>query len=335
MKRRLGVMVLILLILMGVLSSCRQPEDDLEPIVLSEVIHSIFYAPQYIALNKGFFTEEGLRVTLETAQGADKGAAAILSGSAHVALFGSEQAVYATKQGASNPIIAFAACTQRDGSFLVGRQTDPDFSWADTAGKVIIGGRKGGIPQLVLEWILKANNVEPFEDVEIIQSIALNATAQAFREGTGDYVQLWEPSPSILEKDGSGAIVAALGEGSGLLPYTTFHATKSFIEQRPDVLQKFTNAIYKAQLWMQEHSPAEIAEALAPSFADTSLEILTTVVQRYQELDAWASNPILPQEWFDQLQRIMIEGGELDTPVDYHLIVNTEFAEEAVRTIQR
>ncbi len=327
--------MLILLILMGVLSSCRQPEDDLEPIVLSEVIHSIFYAPQYIALNKGFFTEEGLRVTLETAQGADKGAAAILSGSAHVALFGSEQAVYATKQGASNPIIAFAACTQRDGSFLVGRQTDPDFSWADTAGKVIIGGRKGGIPQLVLEWILKANNVEPFEDVEIIQSIALNATAQAFREGTGDYVQLWEPSPSILEKDGSGAIVAALGEGSGLLPYTTFHATKSFIEQRPDVLQKFTNAIYKAQLWMQEHSPAEIAEALAPSFADTSLEILTTVVQRYQELDAWASNPILPQEWFDQLQRIMIEGGELDTPVDYHLIVNTEFAEEAVRTIQR
>lgn len=335
-SRMITVAVVLLIAIAGTIGyfALNKPDEPLEEVVLSEVIHSIFYTPQYVALHKGFFTEEGLNVSLEVAQGADKGAAAILSGSAHIALFGSEQAVYATKQGASNPIIAFAALTQRDGSFLVGRQADPDFQWADTAEKVIIGGRKGGVPQMVLEWILKQNGVQPFTDVEIIQSIALNATAQAFKEGTGDYVQLWEPAPSILEQAKAGTIVASLGEGSGLLPYTTFHATASFIKERPETLQKFTNAIYRAQLWVQSHTPTEVAAVIAPSFPDTDQAILATVIQRYQNLDIWASNPVLPEAWFDQLQTIMITAGELDAPVDYDLIVNTTFANKAVSNIK-
>lgn len=337
MKAGKLMIALLLFLIIGSVSGCtsgQAPEDKLQRVVLSEVIHSIFYCPQYVALHNGFFTEEGLDVALEVAQGADKGAAAILSGSAQFALFGSEQAVYATKQGASNPIIAFAACTQRDGSFLVGRVAEPYFRWRDAAGKVIIGGRKGGVPQMVLEWNLKQDGIKPFEDLEMIQSIALDATALAFREGTGDYVQLWEPAPSILEKDQAGVIVAALGEGSGLLPYTTFHATANYIKENPETVQKFTNAIYRAQLWMQSHSPREIAEVIAPSFPDADLDILTTVIERYQELDAWASDPIIPKEWFDQLQRIMIEAGELDEPVEYERIANTDFAQEAVQTIE-
>lgn len=336
MKGRIWIVAVLLIAIVGTAAFfvLNKQDDPLEEVVLSEVIHSVFYTPQYVALHNGFFTDEGLNVSLEVAQGADKGAAAILSGSAHVALFGSEQAVYATKQGASNPIIAFAALTQRDGSFLVGRAAEPNFDWANIGGKVIIGGRKGGVPQMVLEWILKQNEVEPFADVEIIQSIALNATAQAFKEGTGDYVQLWEPSPSILEQAQAGTIVASLGEGSGLLPYTTFHATASFIKERPETLQKFTNAIYRAQLWVQNHTAQEIAAAIAPSFPDTDLSILATVIGRYQELDIWASNPALPDEWFDQLQQIMIAAGELDTPVDYDLIVNTTFANQAIKTIK-
>lgn len=337
MKGRILVIAALLLVMLGSLAGCKPreaTEDELQRVVLSEVIHSIFYCPQYVAIHNGFFKDEGLDVVLEVAQGADKGAAAILSGSAQFALFGSEQAVYATKQGASNPIIAFAACTQRDGSFLVGRVEEPDFRWRDTAGKVIIGGRKGGVPQMVLEWNLKQDGIVPFQDVEIIQSIALDATALAFKEGTGDYVQLWEPSPSILEQENAGVIVAALGEGSGLLPYTTFHATANYIKENPDTVQKFTNAIYRAQLWMQSHTPREIAEVIAPAFPDANMDILTTVIERYQKLDAWASNPVIPEAWFDQLQRIMIEAGELDEPVEYSRIANTDFAEEAVKTIR-
>ncbi len=337
MTRRLWILALVVVVALAGTAGwlfMRTEGKPLEDIVLSEVIHSIFYTPQYVALHKNFFVEEGLNVRLDVAQGADKGAAALLSGSAQFALFGAEQAVYATKQGASNPIVAFAILTQRDGSFLVGRQEEPEFDWAKVGGKTIIGGRKGGVPQMVLEWILKQNEVTPFEDVDVIQNIALNATAQAFKEGTGDYVQLWEPGPTLLEQANAGKIVASLGASSGKLPYTVFHATGKYIKENPKTVQKFTNAIYRAQLWVQANSAQEIAQTIAPSFPDTDLELIAQVVQRYKDLDIWASDPILEEELLDHLQDVMIEAGELDGKVNYDDIVNTTFAEKAVKTVK-
>lgn len=337
MTRRFWIFALVVVVALAGTAgwlSMRNRDKSMEDIVLSEVIHSIFYTPQYVALHKNFFADEGLNVRLDVAQGADKGAAALLSGSAQFALFGAEQAVYANKQGASNPIIAFAILTQRDGSFLVGREEEPNFSWAELGGKTIIGGRKGGVPQMVLEWILKEHGVEPFEDIEIIQNIALNATAQAFKEGTGDYVQLWEPAPTLLEQANAGKIVASLGASSGKLPYTVYHATGRYIKEHPKTVQKFTDAIHKAQIWVQEHSAQEIAEAIAPSFPDTSTELIAQVVQRYKDLDIWAKNPVLEEELLDHLQEIMIVAGELDSKVNYTEIVDTSFAEKAVRTVR-
>ena len=336
MKGRLLVVILMIVIVIAGTASwfiLNRQDPPLEDLILSEPIHSIFYAPQYVALHKNFFTYEGLNIRLQVAQGADQGAAALLSGSAQVALFGPEQAIYATDQG--DPLlIAFAMLTERDGSFLVGRTAEPEFSWSSLAGKTIVGGRKGGMPEMVLEWILKENEVLPFQDVKIIQDISLSATAQAFREGTGDYAQLWEPSATILEQAGAGQIVASLGKESGTLPYTVFHATAEYVKDHPKTLQKFTNAIYRAQLWMKSHSAEEIAKAIAPSFPDADITSIASVVQRYQKLVVWADDPTLRPELFDHLQEIMTAAGELTTKVNYETIVNTAFAEKTIKTIK-
>ncbi|MBS3873012.1 MAG: ABC transporter substrate-binding protein [Firmicutes bacterium] len=332
MSRRLLAVFALCTMLLGSLAlvAC-QRRVEVRDIVLSEVIHSIFFAPQYVALHKGFFMDEGLNVRLEVAGGADRGAAALLSGSAHIALFGTEAAIYTFKQGAANPIVAFAQLTQRDGSFLVGRNADPDFTWEDVRGKTIIGGRRGGVPQMVLEHILRRHNITPQVDVTIIQNIGLGATAAAFREGTGDFVQLWEPTASTLIAAGTGNIVTALGEYSGKLPYTVFHATQSFIKENPAVLEQFTRAIYRAQRYVAENEAEVVARAIAPSFPEMTLEQMTAIIARYQALDIWAASPLVQSEAVDHLQNIMIEAGELDTKVPFTQVVNNTFAERAMR----
>ena len=331
--RRLLVLVLILTIgVSGVMLTACHKETKTTDIVLSEVIHSIFYTPQYVALHKGLFAEEGLNVRLDVANGADKGAAALLSGSAQVALFGSEAAVYTWTQGAADPIVAFAQLTQKDGSFLVGRTASPDFDWSDVRGKTIIGGRKGGVPQMVLEYILKKNDIVPGKDVEIIQNIGLTATAAAFKEGTGDYLQVWEPGASLLAQDGAGHIVAALGSDSGILPYTVFHATESYIEKNPDVIESFTKAIYKAQTWVETANAADIADVIAPAFPEMDVELMTSIIQKYKDLGIWASDPIMEQSTLDHLQNLMINAGELTDKVPFGSVVNTEVAEGVVRS---
>lgn len=339
--KKVSVLLVILLVVSLLLTStgCSTKTDvpareDLIKLRLSEVIRSMFYAPQYVAISKGFFREEGLDVTLSTAWGADKGAAALISRSADVALFGPEAAIYVTARGAENPIIAFAQLTSKDGSFLVGRKPEPDFKWENVKGKVIIGGRKGGVPQMTLEYVLKKHGIEPFVDVEIIQNIHLAATAGAFKAGTGDYVQLWQPGPALLEAEGAGYAVASLGEAAGPCPYTVFHATAEFIEENPEIIQKFTNAIYRAMLWVEAHSPEEVAEAIAMFFPDVSHEIITKTIQVYKDLEIWAPNPILMEESLDRLQDIMILAGELEQKVPYEKVVNTTFAEQAMATVK-
>lgn len=332
MTRRLFAVFALCAMLLGSLAlvAC-QRRVELRDIVLSEVIHSIFFAPQYVALHQGFFMDEGLNVRLEVAGGADRGAAALLSGSAHIALFGTEAAIYTWKQGAANPIVAFAQLTQRDGSFLVGRTATADFTWDDVRGKTIIGGRRGGVPQMVLENILRRHNITPQEDVTIIQNIGLGATAAAFREGTGDFVQLWEPTASTLVGAGTGSIVTALGKYSGKLPYTVFHATQSFIRENPEVLEQFARAIYRAQRFVNENEADVVARVIAPSFPEMTIEQMTAIIARYQELEIWAPTPIVSSEAVDNLQNIMIEAGELTTKVPFANVVNNSFAERAVR----
>ncbi|NLP18708.1 MAG: ABC transporter substrate-binding protein [Firmicutes bacterium] len=332
--------ILVLLLLLGLLftgSGCtsqtqvpEEGEGELIKLRLSEVIRSMFYAPQYVAISKGFFRDEGLDITLGTAWGADMGAAALISKTADVALFGPEAAIYICAQGAENPIIAFAQLTSKDGSFLVGREPEPDFEWENVKGKVIIGGRKGGVPQMTLEYALKKNGIEPFVDVDIIQNIHLSATAGAFSGGTGDYVQLWQPGPAVLEDEGVGYTVASLGAATGLCPNTVFHATENFIEENPEIIKKFTTAVYKAMLWVEENPAPEVADAIEMFFPDTGHEIITKTIEVYKGLDIWAPNPILQKESLDRLQDIMILAGELEEKVPYEKVVNTTFAQEVM-----
>jgi NitT/TauT family transport system substrate-binding protein len=313
------------------MTACQKKTPEVKiPVRLSEVIHSVFYAPQYIALHKGFFEKAGLEVTMNNAWGADKGAAALLGGTADVGLFGPEQAVYSGQQGAKDPIVAFAQCTQKDGSFLVGRKPEPNFKWSELKGTTIIGGRKGGVPEMNLEYQLRHSGVEPFKDVEIIQNIQLSATAAAFAQGTGDYVQVWEPSPTILEREGQGYVVAPLAD-SGLVPYTVFHALKSTIDKNPEMIQRFTDAIYEAQKWVYNNDAKTVAEVLAPEFPDITMEDLIKVVQRYKDLEIWAHTPVFTESNYNRLVTIMKEAGELTADVPYKQVVTTEFADKSVK----
>lgn len=323
--------VLIVLTSLAILSTgCTKKE--LTTVRLNEVVRSIFYAPQYVAINKGFFEEQGLSIDLTTGQGADKTMTALLSGQCDIGFAGPEAVIYVYNQGKEDHAVLFAQLTQRDGSFLVARNNEPEFKWENTRGKVIIGGRPGGVPEMTLEHVLKKYGVIPGKDVEIITNLQFTATAGAFSSGTGDYVALFEPTASMLEKENAGKIVSSIGEESGLVAYTAYFTTKSMMEKNPELVQKFTNAFYKGQLWVKEHSAEEIAKEIKPFFPDAEDGILVTVINRYKDINAWCENPIMNPEALELLQIIMQEAGELDKKVEYEKIVTQEFAKKAMET---
>jgi len=330
---KVSILLLILALVLGTLSGCSS-DKELVTIKLNEVVRSIFYAPHYVAISKGFFEEEGLKIELTTGQGADKTMTALLSGQADIGFAGPEATIYVYNQGKEDHAIVFAQLTQTDGSFLVGRQPEPNFKWENLKGKTIIGGRPGGVPQMTLEYVLREHGIDPLEDVELITNLQFTATAGAFAGGMGDYVALFEPTGSMLEAEGAGAVVASLGRAGGFIAYTAYCALGSYIEENPEIIQKFTNAIYKGQIWVQQHSSEEIAAAVQPFFPDTDLNLLTTVVDRYKEQDSWCTNPVIIPETLDRLQDIMETAGELEKRVPYDRIVTNEFAEEAVRIIK-
>ncbi|HPT92006.1 MAG TPA: ABC transporter substrate-binding protein [Acetivibrio sp.] len=318
---------------MLVLSLAGCQKSEYKTVRLSEVTRSVFYAPQYVALNLGFFEEEGLKIDLTTGQGADKVMTSVLSGQADIGFSGPEAAIYVYNEGKQDHAVVFAQLTKRDGSFLVGRKPEPDFKWSNVRDKTIIGGRKGGVPEMTLEYVLKKNNLIPGVDVYVDTSVQFALMAGAFTGGQGDYVTLFEPVASTLEKEGKGYIVASIGEESGEIPYTAYYASKSYIEKNKDVIQKFTNAIYKGQMWVDSHTPEEIAEVIQPSFPDSDLETLTTVAKRYKETDAWSKDPVLKSESLQLLQKVMSLAGELEKEAPYEAIVTTEFAEKAIESI--
>ena len=307
-------------------------EEKLTKVTLNEVAHSIFYAPQYVAIEEGYFAEEGLDLTLVTGFGADKVLTALISGEADIGFMGAEASIYAYQEGATDPAVNFAQLTQRAGNFLVAREEMKDFKWEDLKGKKVLGGRKGGMPEMVFEYILKKNGIDPQKDLTIDQSIDFGSTAAAF---TGDdsaaYTVEFEPSATILEKEGAGYVVASLGEASGYVPYTSYSAKTSYIKENPEIIQKFTNALQKGMDYVQSHTPEEIAEVIAPQFQETDLETITTIVKRYYDQDTWKENLIFEKESFELLQDILEDAGELSERAKYEELVQTEYAKNAVK----
>ena len=307
-------------------------EKELTKVTLNEVAHSIFYAPQYVAIEEGYFAEEGLDLTLVTGFGADKTMTAVISGEADIGFMGAEASIYAFQEGATDPVVNFAQLTQRAGNFLVAREEMPDFTWDGLRDKKVLGGRKGGMPEMVFEYILKNHGIDPEADLEIDQSIDFGSTAAAF---TGDmsaaFTVEFEPSATALEKEGAGYVVASLGVDSGYVPYTSYSAKTSFLDENPQVIQSFTNALQRGMDYVQSHSPEEIAQVIAPQFPETDLETLTTIVTRYYEQDTWKENLVFEKDSFELLQDILESAGELAERVDYEQLVTTEFAKAAVK----
>ena len=298
-------------------------------VVLNEVAHSIFYAPMYVAIEEGYFDEEGVDLELVTGFGADKTMTAVISGSADIGFMGSEASIYTYNEGANDYVVNFAQLTQRAGNFLVAREEMPDFTWEDIKGKNVLGGRKGGMPEMVFEYILKENGIDPAQDVNIDQSIDFGSTAAAFAEEKGDFTVEFEPGATSLEKEGKGYVVASLGTDSGYVPYTAFSAKQSYIKDNPEVIQGFTNALQKGMDYVRNHTPAEIAEVIAPQFPETEMDTLTTIVERYYNQDTWKENLIFEESSFDLLQNILEDSGVLEKRVPYGDLVTAEFAQKA------
>ncbi|CUH93131.1 putative binding protein YtlA [Herbinix luporum] len=319
-------MVMMTLLLTG----CKGRGDLIE-ITLNEVAHSIFYAPMYVAFEEGYFEEEGLKVNLVNGLGANKTMTSVLSGESEIGFMGAEASIYVYNQGAEDYVVNFAQLTQRAGNFLVSRDMAEDFKWENIKGKTVLGGRKGGMPQMVFEYILKKQGIDPQKDLNIIQNIDFGLTSQAFASGQGDYTIEFEPAATALELEGVGKVVASLGVESGMVPYTAFSARKSYIEKNPDVIQKFTNAIQKGMEFVQNHTPEEIAKAIAPKFKETDIKTLILLVTRYYEQDTWKDNLIFEEASLNLLQDILYEAGELEKRVPYEDIVNTEFAQKAIK----
>ena len=305
-------------------------DKTLSKVTLNEVAHSIFYAPQYVAIEEGYFEEEGLDLTLVTGFGADKVLTALISGEADIGFMGAEASIYAYQEGATDPAVNFAQLTQRAGNFLVAREEMPDFTWDDLKGKKVLGGRKGGMPEMVFEYILKNNGLDPETDLTIDQSIDFGSTAAAFTGDTSaDFTVEFEPSATLLEQEGTGYVVASLGTDSGYVPYTSYSAKASFLEDHPKTIQKFTNALQKGMDYISTHSPEEIATVIAPQFPETDLATVTAIVTRYYQQDTWKDNLIFNEESFQLLQDILQDAGELSRRTEYTDLVTTSFAQKA------
>lgn len=344
MKKRLLACALAAVFTLALLAGCSRksespgPEDagqkeetGLTEVTLNEVAHSIFYAPMYAAVEEGYFAEEGINLDLVCGFGADKTMTAVISGEADIGFMGSEASIYTYNEGATDYVVNFAQLTQRAGNFLVAREEMPDFRWEDLKGSVVLGGRKGGMPEMVFEYILKQNGIDPETDLEINQNIDFGSTAAAFAEGQGEFTVEFEPGATTLESEGKGYVVASLGEDSGYVPYTAFSAKKSFIDENPEIIQGFTNALQKGMDYVQTHSPEEIAEVIEPQFPETDLETITTIVTRYYDQDTWKSNLIFEESSFDLLQDILESAGELAMRAPYEDLVTTEFAARAAQ----
>lgn len=314
----------ILLIALASLWNFDSKNKDLTKLKVAEVAHTIFYAPQYAAISQGFFEEEGLDIELILTPGADKVAAAVLSGDAQIGFSGSEATIYVYNGGEKDYLKTFAQLTQKDGSFLVSREKINNFTLDDLIGKTVVGGRKGGMPEMTFEWALREHGINPVKDVDIDTSIAFAAMSGAFIGGTGDFVTLFEPNALQIEQQGIGYVVASIGELGGVVPYTSYSARTSYIEENPEIIEKFTRAIQKGLDYVHSHTDEEVANAIQNEFPDTSKNDLIGVIKRYRSIEAWPKTTTFSKESFDHLQTIMMSSNELDEKVPFEKLIYTK-----------
>lgn len=331
MKKIVSIVLAVSMLAVCVTGCKTTARKQLKPLVLNEVAHSIFYAPQYAAIELGYFEDEGLDLKLVNGAGADKVMTALISGDADIGFMGSEASIYVYQQGSDDYAINFAQLTQRAGNFLVGREADNDFTWADLKGKKVLGGRAGGMPEMVFEYILKKNGIDPSIDLAIDQSINFGLTAAAFTSNDADYTVEFEPFATGLEKEGNGHVIASLGVDSGYVPYTAYSVKKSYLEKNSDTIQKFTNAIQKGLEYVNSHSAEEIAKVIQPQFKETDEETIATIVARYKDQDTWKADTVFEKDSFELLENILEEAGELNERVPYDKLVTTEFSQKAVK----
>ena len=337
MKKKIiiGVFILVIVaIVVGVVifkNKNKATDSEITKIKMNEVTRSVFYSPQYVAINNGYFNDYGIEIDLTTGQGADAVMTSVLSGESQIGFAGPEASIYVYNEGKEDYTQVFAQLTKRDGSFLVSKEKIDNFDWNMLKGKTVIPGRKGGVPYMTLEYVIKQHGLIPGKDLTLDDSIKFDLMASAFTSGDADYVTLFEPTASNIQKLGKGYIVASVGKESGEIPYTAYFAKKSYIENNEETIQNFTNAIYKGQKWVEEHTAEEIAEVIQDFFPDTDLDLLSTAIQSYKDIDAWNDTPVLKEESFDKLQEVISEAGELTQKAPYDKIVNNKYAEEAIK----
>ena len=327
MKKYKFVIILLFIVLIIAIFSIltKEKETNLKKVTLAEVAHTIFYAPQYVALNNGYFEEEGLDIELVLTSGADAVMSAVLSGDVDIGFSGTEATIYVYNGGEKDYVKTFAGLTKRDGSFLVSRKKYDNFTLKDLKGKNVIGGRQGGMPEMTFEWALRENGIDPNKDLNIDTSIAFSAMQGAFIGGTGDFVTLFEPNALSVEQNGYGYVVAYIGELGGEVPYTAYNARKSYIENNKETIKSFTKAIDKGLKFVKDNTPEEIAKCIIDFFPDTTMNDLVKIVKRYKDGDAWRENITINEQEFKHIQDIMIASNELDKYVEYKDLIFSEY----------
>ena len=331
MKRKICMILMFLVIGLSVLAIVRinkQEDNNLKKITVAEVAHSVFYAPQYVAHGLGYFKEEGLDVEIVLTSGADNVMAAVLSGDAQIGFSGTEATIYVYNGGESDYVMTFAGLTQKDGSFLVSRKKYDSFTLDKLKGKKVIGGRVGGMPEMTFEWALKQNGIDPKNDLTIDTSVAFPAMEGAFIGGNGDFVTLFEPNATSVEKQGYGYVVAYIGELGGSVPYTAYNARKSYIEANPDIIEKFTKAVDKGLKYVYSHDTNEIAKIMLDYFPDTTLSDMEMIVDRYKNGEAWKRNITISLDEWNHIQEIIESAGELDKYAPYDKLIYSKYFKE-------
>lgn len=321
-----GIAITIIAISVAIITIINGKEkNNLTKIKLAEVTHSIFYAPQYVAINEGYFEDERLEIELILTPGADKVMAAVLSKDVDIGFSGSEATIYVYQNGEKDYVQTFAGLTQKDGSFLVAREKYDNFKLEELKGKYVIGGRAGGMPEMTFEWALRQNGIDPQKDLTIDTSIAFAAMQGAFIGGTGDFVTLFEPNATSVEKEGLGYVVAYIGELGGNVPYTAYNARKSYIENNPKIIKSFCNAIQKGLDYVKNNDPETIAQKIISFFPDTSHSDLTKMIERYKNGNAWKEKININEEEWNHLQDIMIASKELTEKSPYDKLIYTKY----------
>ncbi len=327
MKTKIITLLLIFLVAIGLFffinkkSNKKDVKKDIKTVKVAEVAHTIFYAPAYVAIKNGYFKENNINIDLTLTAGADKVTAAVLSGDVDIGFCGSEATIYVYNSGEKDYLVNFARLTKRDGAFLVSRKKYKNFKLSDLKGKKVIGGRKGGMPEMTFEWALKENGINPKEDLEIDTSVAFPAMEGAFISGNADFVTLFEPNALSVEKQGLGYIVGYVGKWSGEVPYTAYNAKKSYIKNNKDVIDGFKKAIDKGLKHVREEKESVIAEEIKEYFPELSTSDLTKIIKRYKTNDAWADSTKITKKDFEHLEDIIINAGELEKKVPYDKLV--------------